>query len=105
MEIYASWVFVAYMAVWFAGAIAMWRFRKRLRQVSPDFAAKYATPLFKTTIGESWAGSIFLLRHRYHEIGDRSLNWIGDWACRLFWAMVVLFWVFVAALILAGKGY
>jgi hypothetical protein len=105
MEIYASWIFVAYMVVSFAGAIAVWRFRKRLRQVSPDLAAKYATPFFKTTIAESWAGLIFLLRHRYHKIRDRSLDRIGDWACRLFWIMVALWAVFVSALILASKGY
>ena len=103
-EVYASWAFVVYVTVWFAGAITTWRFRKRLWIVSPEIAAKYAKPLLKTTIPESWEASTFVLRQKYRSIDDRTLNRLGDWTCNLFWTMLALFGVFVAFLILAVQG-
>ena len=104
-DVYAAWVFVVYFAVWFAGAFTGWRFRRHLQITYPDLASKYAKPILEATIPESWAAGKFILRQQYRAIGDRSLDRLGDWTCNLFWAMVVLFGIFVALLILSTKGY
>ena len=104
-EIYASWVFVAYFAVWVAGFITSWRFRSRLQKNYPHLASKYAVPMFEASIPESWAAGKFVLSQQYRSIGDEKLDRLGDWSYNLFWAMVILFGIFVALLILSTKGY